>query len=225
MIWHKKLKFKRQGSSNSSSNSDNQKIKPSESKITTSTATSTMDHSTHHSEEQLWGAVEIIPDRLYFAPLKFFPPEQHQDEEEGDDGDDSDNNDDHESSPKKKKKSNKPIHYFSIDNELIYWNFFLDFGPLNLGQLYRFCTKLNTKLSSPQYKDCIICYYSAAKGEARANASYLICAWSMLYLGRTLEEAYFGFREEFALAETQHPLVGRRPSNNTSLPPELRLKR
>ena len=37
-------------------------------------------------------------------------------------------------------------HFFSIDNELVYWNFYLDFGPLNLGQLYRFCMKLNDKL-------------------------------------------------------------------------------
>ena len=123
---------------------------------------------------------------------------------------------------------NKPIHYFSIDNELIYWNFFLDFGPLNLGQLYRFCAKLNAKLSSPQYKDCIICYYSGAKGQARANATYLICAWSMLYLGRTLEESYFGFREEFALegggagSEMLREVEGR--LGNASMPPQLRLR-
>ncbi|EED86752.1 predicted protein, partial [Thalassiosira pseudonana CCMP1335] len=114
-------------------------------------------------------AVEIIPNRLYYAPLKFFPPEYN-------------------------------IHYFSIDTTLIYWNFFLDFGPLNLGQLYRFSSLLNHKLSSPEYKDDIICYYSSGKGDARANASFLICAWSMLYLGRGLEESYFGFREEL------HPL-------------------
>ena len=33
----------------------------------------------------------------------------------------------------------KDKHFFCIDAELIYWNFFLDFGPLNLAQLYRFC--------------------------------------------------------------------------------------
>ena len=43
-------------------------------------------------------------------------------------------------------KQTKDCHYFSIDEELVYWNFFLDFGPLNLGQLYRFCTILKNKL-------------------------------------------------------------------------------
>lgn len=95
-----------------------------------------------------------------------------------------------------KNKKKKPIHYFSIDNEFIYWNFFLDFGPLNLGHLYRFCALLHTKLTSPAYRDHIICYYSGAEGAKRANATYLICAYQMLCLGRTLEESYFGFEPE-----------------------------
>ncbi|KAH8078809.1 protein tyrosine/serine/threonine phosphatase [Aureococcus anophagefferens] len=45
---------------------------------------------------------------------------------------------------------------FSIDDTLVYWNFFLDFGPLNLGQLYRFCTMLNAKLQSPELRDKVI---------------------------------------------------------------------
>eukprot|EP00584_Thalassiosira_punctigera_P007739 CAMPEP_0172530898 /NCGR_PEP_ID=MMETSP1067-20121228/4501_1 /TAXON_ID=265564 ORGANISM="Thalassiosira punctigera, Strain Tpunct2005C2" /NCGR_SAMPLE_ID=MMETSP1067 /ASSEMBLY_ACC=CAM_ASM_000444 /LENGTH=635 /DNA_ID=CAMNT_0013315201 /DNA_START=633 /DNA_END=2540 /DNA_ORIENTATION=- len=176
-----------------------------------------MDHS--HAEDQLWGAVEIIPGRLYYAPLRFFPPETDDDEQHHGDV----------SISSEGSKRKKPVHYFSIDNELIYWNFFLDFGPLNLGQLHRFCSKLNAKLSSPQYKDCIICYYSGAKGEARANASFLICAWSMLYLGRSLDEAYYGFKEEFGMEPSSDggddgtvPLA---KLGNTSLPPQLRSKR
>jgi cell division cycle 14 len=170
-----------------------------------------------HSNEQLWGAVEIIPNRLYYAPLKFFPPEYNVD---------NDVNANSTTPP----PSNKTIHYFSIDTTLIYWNFFLDFGPLNLGQLYRFSSLLNHKLSSPEYKDDIICYYSSGKGDARANASFLICAWSMLYLGRGLEESYFGFREEFgdpsvAGGGGSSSGVVNPPSGNVSLPPQLRLNR
>jgi hypothetical protein len=32
-----------------------------------------------------------------------------------------------------------------------YWNFFLDFGPLNLGQLYRFCQIMSNKLRDRRY--------------------------------------------------------------------------
>jgi len=166
-----------------------------------------MDHS--HTEDQLWGAVEILPQRLYYAPLKFFPA------------------DDTTTSPTFDSTSKKKIHYFSIDNELIYWNFFLDYGPLNLGQLHRFSSILNSKLSNPEYKNDIICYYSSAKGEARSNATFLICAWSMLYLGRSLEDSYFGFREEFYVPSEGKGSSGKgggQKNGNTSLPPQLRLR-
>jgi hypothetical protein len=188
--------------------------------ITTTTARRMEEQQQqYHSEEQLWGAIEIIPNRLYYAPLKYFPAEEHRDDDHEDIGRGSTSPPSSATTTKKKKN----IHYFSIDSELIYWNFFLDFGPLNLGQLYRFSSKLNAKLSSPQYKDSIICYYSGAKGEQRANATYLICAWSMLYLGRSLEEAYYGF-QDFGGSEEQSSkggggVVWKQPGENVSLPP------
>lgn len=45
-----------------------------------------------------------------------------------------------------KPKSTANTHYFSIDDELVYENFYADFGPLNLAMLYRYCQKLNKKL-------------------------------------------------------------------------------
>lgn len=85
----------------------------------------------------------------------------------------------------------RQIHYFCIDNELVYWNFFLDFGPLNLGQLYRFCTKLNQKLNA--FPDHVICFISCNAPAKRANAVCLICSWQVLYLNRLPEDAFNGF--------------------------------
>jgi cell division cycle 14 len=85
-------------------------------------------------------------------------------------------------------------HFFSIDTELVYWNFYLDFGPLNLGQLYRFCEKLNKKLDDPRLKDKAIYFYSGTHGHRRANAAYLICSWSVLYQSLSPEEAFRPFR-------------------------------
>lgn len=45
-----------------------------------------------------------------------------------------------------KPRSTENTHYFSIDEELVYENFFADFGPYNLAMLYRYCQKLNKKL-------------------------------------------------------------------------------
>jgi len=89
----------------------------------------------------------------------------------------------------KSKTEKKQIHFFCIDNELVYWNFFLDFGPLNLGQLTRFCKKLNDKLR----KFPAVCFYSSTDSAKRANAVFLIGAWQMLYLDRSPEQAYAGF--------------------------------
>jgi cell division cycle 14 len=83
----------------------------------------------------------------------------------------------------------KQIHFFNMDNELVYWNFFLDFGPLNLGQLARFSHRLNEKLR----KFPVVCFYSSAIPAKRANAIFLMCAWQMLYLGRAPDQAYRGF--------------------------------
>ncbi|XP_061875556.1 dual specificity protein phosphatase CDC14B isoform X4 [Colius striatus] len=46
-----------------------------------------------------------------------------------------------------KPKSGAPnTHYFCIDDEFVYENFYADFGPLNLAMVYRYCCKLNKKL-------------------------------------------------------------------------------
>lgn len=95
---------------------------------------------------------------------------------------------------KPSEETTKSAHFFTMDNELIYWNFFLDFGPLNLAQLYRFCQRLNTKLKSEALRDKVIYYYSGSHAHKRTNAAFLICAWSVLYLDRTPEEAYRPFR-------------------------------
>jgi len=81
------------------------------------------------------------------------------------------------------------VHYFSIDTELVYWNFFLDFGPLNLGQLYRFCQKLKSKLEDSRFKNRVLCFYSNTSFDKRANAIFLVCAWQVIYLKRTPEES------------------------------------
>ncbi len=107
----------------------------------------------------------LFQDRLYYVPLSSPPSSVHASR-----------------------------HFFSIDNELVYWNFFLDFGPLNFGQLYRYCGMLNNRLADPKLKDKIIYYYSGTHPQRRANAAYLISSWAVLFLNKTPEEAFQPFR-------------------------------
>ena len=119
------------------------------------------------TDRELRHAIEVIPGRFYYVALNATPSQQNK----------------------------KNHHYFCIDQEFIYWNFFLDFGPLNLGHTYRYCVLMNRKLSDPKLKDKIIYHYSGSHGHRRANAVHLICAWQLLCLGRSPEEAFKPFRK------------------------------
>lgn len=107
--------------------------------------------------------LEFIKDRLYFTCLN--------------------------SRPARKPK----VAYFSVDDELVYWNFWEDFGPLNLGQLYRFCQIVSGLLNDPSLSGKRIVYFSSMQSDKRANAAFLISAFVMLYLKRTPRQAYEPF--------------------------------
>ncbi|XP_040215874.1 dual specificity protein phosphatase CDC14A isoform X2 [Rana temporaria] len=110
--------------------------------------------------QELISAAEIIKERLYFATLR------------------------------NKPKSTINTHYFCTDEELVYENFYADFGPLNLALLYRYCCKLNKKLKSFSLSRKKIVHYTSYDQRKRANAAFLIGAYTVVYLKKTPEEAY-----------------------------------
>ncbi|XP_050402650.1 dual specificity protein phosphatase CDC14A isoform X2 [Patella vulgata] len=110
--------------------------------------------------EVIGSASEFIKDRLYFATLRSKP------------------------------RSTAHTHYFCVDEELIYENFYADFGPLNLAQLYRYCCKLNKKLKSFSLAKKKIIHYTSFDARKRANAAFLIGAYAVIYLKKTPAEAY-----------------------------------
>ena len=118
------------------------------------------------NERELRQRIEFIPDRLYYVSLTSLPPLS--------------------------ARSDK--YFFSIDQELIYWNFYLDFGPLNLGHLHKFLYILNNRLADPQLKDKTIYFYSGTHPHKRANAAFLIASWAMLCLHWTPEESFKPFK-------------------------------
>ncbi|XP_076261608.1 dual specificity protein phosphatase CDC14C-like isoform X2 [Rhynchophorus ferrugineus] len=89
-----------------------------------------------------------------------------------------------------KPKSTPSVHYFSIDNELSYDSFYLDFGPLNLAMLYHYCVKLRRKLNSPAFSNKKIVHCTGSDVHKRVNAAFLIGAYSIIYLEYQPEKAY-----------------------------------
>uniref|UniRef100_A0A8C9NF93 Cell division cycle 14A n=1 Tax=Serinus canaria TaxID=9135 RepID=A0A8C9NF93_SERCA len=89
-----------------------------------------------------------------------------------------------------KPKTTVNTHYFCTDEELVYENFYGDFGPLNLAMLYRYCCKLNKKLKYFSLSRKKIVYYTSHDQRKRANAAFLIGSYAVIYLKKTPEEAY-----------------------------------
>eukprot|EP00941_MAST-03F_sp_MAST-3F-sp1_P005750 g5750.t1 len=117
------------------------------------------------TQRELANAAEFIKDRLYYVALR--------------------------KAPITNDLAN--CYFFTLDSELVYWNFFLDFGPLSLGQSFRFCQVLQSKLNDPKLKGKKICYYSSHHPHRRTNAAVLIGIFAITYLGMTAEEAYKPF--------------------------------
>ncbi|KAI1900162.1 hypothetical protein AGOR_G00047170 [Albula goreensis] len=111
-------------------------------------------------DNRMHNAVEFIKDQLYFAILQ------------------------------QKVKSTAERHYFCIDDELSYENFYADFGPLNLAMFYRFCCKLTKKLKSLTLAKKKIIFYTCGDQKKQANAAYLIGSYAVMHLQKTPEEAY-----------------------------------
>eukprot|EP01056_Protomagalhaensia_sp_Gyna25_P005949 Protomagalhaensia_sp_Gyna_25__5948@NODE_915_length_2424_cov_3593_202935_g721_i0_p1_GENE_NODE_915_length_2424_cov_3593_202935_g721_i0NODE_915_length_2424_cov_3593_202935_g721_i0_p1_ORF_typecomplete_len594_score54_93DSPn/PF14671_6/1_8e43DSPn/PF14671_6/3_6e03DSPc/PF00782_20/8_6e02DSPc/PF00782_20/4_8e16CDKN3/PF05706_12/6_5e03CDKN3/PF05706_12/9_4e07Y_phosphatase/PF00102_27/5_3e05Y_phosphatase2/PF03162_13/4_5e05PTPlike_phytase/PF14566_6/4e03PTPlike_phytase/PF14566_6/0_0013Y_phosphatase3/PF13350_6/0_00 len=87
------------------------------------------------------------------------------------------------------------FYFFSTDLDLVYDAFYADFGPLNLGQTWRYCERLKALLSDSKEKlrDRIIVHYCSADTCKKANAAYLIAAYSIICLRRTPTEAMAPF--------------------------------
>lgn len=146
------------------------------------------DHSTREmGVDPLANANEVLQNRLYYAAYSTDPRTPNSNIANYT----TVTTDDRETGERVSVK--RRVHYFSIDSELVYWNFFLDFGPLNLGQLYRFSQKLKSKMEDPRFKNRVLCFYSNTSYDKRANAVFLISAWQVIFLGRTPDESCSAF--------------------------------
>ncbi|KAJ7414223.1 dual specificity protein phosphatase CDC14B-like protein [Pitangus sulphuratus] len=90
----------------------------------------------------------------------------------------------------KPKSGAANTHYFCIDDELVYENFYADFGPLNLAMVYRYCCKLNKKLKSFSLTRKKIIHYTGFDQKKQANAAFLIGSYAIIYLRESPEDVY-----------------------------------
>lgn len=74
-----------------------------------------------------------------------------------------------------------------IDHELIYEPFFADFGPLNMGQSYRFCEKLDSLVKECEKRQDVdkrgagpVFFVAQSQPNFRANACVLIGIYQVI---------------------------------------------
>lgn len=118
------------------------------------------------SDRDLSDAVELVPNRLYWATLNS------------------------STLPSNTCRS----YYFSADRTFVYENFFHDFGPLNLGATYRYCKLLDEKLKDPALRGKKIIHCCSSDPKRRSNAAYLICAYMVIVQRQPAEVAFAPFQ-------------------------------
>lgn len=122
-------------------------------------------------EAHLGEACELVPGRLFFAPLK----------------------------PKKldyvlaqSARSSLGLGYvaFCVDNELVYEPYEKDFGPLNLSCILRFCTTLDLLLQHPGSQTRPVYFCCSNEPTKKANAAVLMGAFLILRFEISVDAAY-----------------------------------
>ncbi|RHZ41734.1 hypothetical protein DYB26_003908 [Aphanomyces astaci] len=94
-------------------------------------------------------------------------------------------------------KSTEDMLYFSIDNQLIYWNYCLDFGPLNIGHVVRFHDIVQDAFAQAGRlgANTRVCLFSSTNGQRRANAVCLLGCWGVLFKDMTAAAAWTPFQD------------------------------
>ena len=66
---------------------------------------------------------------------------------------------------------------FTNDKSLVFTSFFADFGPLDLGLTYKFCTQLCETMVKAKDKGKPVLYSCSSHPHHRSNGAVLICAF------------------------------------------------
>jgi cell division cycle 14 len=90
----------------------------------------------------------------------------------------------------------KNAFFFNIDNDLTYFPFNKDFGPLNLAMVHRYSRELARLLRDKNYSENRIFHYCSAAdpGNKMVNGAFLMGAFMIVILKMTAEQAHEKFR-------------------------------
>ncbi|CAI4061076.1 phosphoprotein phosphatase CDC14 SKDI_06G0950 [Saccharomyces kudriavzevii IFO 1802] len=70
--------------------------------------------------------------------------------------------------------------FFTVEDAIFYNSFHLDFGPMNIGHLYRFAVIFHEILNDSENANKAVVFYSSASTRQRANAACMLCCYMIL---------------------------------------------
>ncbi|QLQ78441.1 hypothetical protein HG537_0A06880 [Torulaspora globosa] len=77
------------------------------------------------------------------------------------------------------------IVFFTVEDSIFYNSFHLDFGPMNIGHLYRFAVIFHEILNDPDNANKAVIFYSSTSTRQRANSACMLCCYMVLVQGWT----------------------------------------
>ena len=94
-----------------------------------------------------------------------------------------------------KKPTIKNYQFFNIDNDLQYFPFNKDFGPLNLAMVHRYSRELARILRDQKYSENRVFHYctSSEPGAKMVNGAFLMGAFMIIILHLSAEDAFAKF--------------------------------
>lgn len=75
--------------------------------------------------------------------------------------------------------------FFTVEDTVFYNSFHLDFGPMNIGHLYRFAVIFHEILNDPDNTNKAVVFYSSTSTRQRANSACMLCCYMVLVQGWT----------------------------------------
>nr|CAI5849110.1 unnamed protein product [Callosobruchus analis] len=81
-----------------------------------------------------------------------------------------------------KLKNTADAFFFCTDEELVYDNYYADFGPLNISCLFKFCCRVRKLLRFSRGLKSVV-YYTCSQLERKTNAACLMGCFAIIYLG------------------------------------------
>lgn len=95
--------------------------------------------------------------------------------------------------PQRDNAKNGDRVFFCADDDLQYFPFCADFGPMNFGMTFRFICALRATMDQARVQGKKVVVYTMADAASRTNAVMLLILYLVLEMGYTAEEACLPF--------------------------------